>query len=187
MNILDIIILLPIAYFGWRGFMNGFIKEILSIAGIVIAVFLTFKYMADVSSMFRPIFSSNNQATIAAGIFIFVLTVALAQFLAYAVGKFMELININFINKLAGLIFGALKSGIIVSAFLLLMAGFNMPGETSRNESVSYPYVIFLAPTVFDLVSTVYPGAGNFIETIEQTLEENNPIRNLPLFEDSDS
>lgn len=187
MNILDIIILLPIAYFGWRGFMNGFIKEILSIAGIIIAVFLTFEYMGDVSRMFRPIFSSGNQATIAAGIFIFVLTVALAQLIAYAAGKFMELININFINKLVGLIFGALKSGIIVSAFLLLLAGFNLPGETSRSESVSYPYVIYLAPVVFDVVSSVYPGAENFIDTIEKTLEESNPIRNLPLFEDSDS
>lgn len=187
MNILDIIILLPIAYFGWRGFMNGFIKEILSIAGIVIAVFLTFEYMADVSRMFRPIFSNGNQATIAAGIFIFILTVALAQLIAYAIGKFLELININFINKLVGLIFGTLKSGIIVSAFLLLLAGFNLPGETSRNESVSYPYVIYLAPIVFDLVSSVYPGAENFIDTIEKTLEENNPIRNLPLFEDNDS
>lgn len=167
--------------------MNGFIKEILSIAGIVIAVFLTFEYMGDVSRMFRPIFSNGNQATIAAGLFIFILTVALAQFIAYAVGKFLELININFINKLAGLIFGALKSGIIVSAFLLLLAGFNLPGETSRNESMSYPYVIYLAPVVFDVVSSVYPGAENFIDTIEKTLEENNPIRNLPLFEDSDS
>ncbi|PWN05969.1 CvpA family protein [Rhodohalobacter mucosus] len=187
MNTLDFIILLPIAYFAWRGFMNGFIKEILSIAGIVIAVFLTFEYMADVSRMFRPIFSNGSQATIAAGIFIFVLTVAMAQFIAYAAGKFLELININFINKLVGLIFGSLKSGIIVSAFLLLLAGFNLPGETARNESISYPYVIYLAPAVFDLASAVYPGAENFIETIEKTLEENNPIRNLPLFEDSDS
>lgn len=187
MNILDVIILLPIAYFGWRGFVNGFIKEILSITGIILAVFLTFEYMSTVSSMFRPLFSTGNQSTIAAGIFIFIATVALAQLLAYAISKFFELININFINKLVGFIFGALKSGIVISAFLLLLAGFSIPGEVTRNESVSYPYVIYMAPAVFDLVSAIYPGAENFIETIEKTIEENNPIRNLPLFEDSDS
>jgi membrane protein required for colicin V production len=187
MSMLDIIILLPIAYFAWRGFMNGFVKEILSIAGIIIAVFLTFEYMTSVSNMFRPFFSDGNKATIAAGIFIFVFTVALAQFLAYAIGKFFELININFINKLVGLIFGALKSGIVVSAFLLLLAGFNIPGEASRNNSAAYPYVIILAPAVFDMVSAIYPGAENFIDTIEKTIEENNPIRNLPLFENNDS
>ncbi len=183
MNLLDLFILIPIGYFAWKGFMSGFIYEVLSIAGIILAVFITFEYMHAVSVIFKPLFNDVDHATIAAGIFLFIFTVATVQFLAYLIQKFVELIKINFINRLAGLIFGALKSGIVVSAVLLLLAGFNMPGEDSRNESFSYPIVIYMAPAVFNMVAAVYPGAENFIDTIEGAIAENNPIKSLPIFE----
>lgn len=172
-------------YFAWKGFMSGFIKEVLSILGIILAVFLTFEYMNSVSGLFEPFFSNSDYATIAAGIFIFVLIVATVQFIAYLAQKFLELIKINFINRIAGLLFGTTKAGIVISSFLLLMAGFNLPGENTRSNSIAYPYVIYLAPAVFDMVAYIYPGAENFSETIEKAIEENNPIKSLPIFDQS--
>lgn len=183
MNLLDFFILLPIAYFAWRGFMSGFINEILSIAGIILAVFLTFEYMHALSALFRPIFENPDHATVASGVTIFVVTVAAVQGIAFLLQKFLELIKINFLNRIAGLIFGALKSAIVVSAILLLLAGLNLPGDDTRQNSVSYPFIIYLAPATFDMVASVYPGAENFIDTLEQAIEENNPIKSLPIFE----
>lgn len=184
MNLLDFFIVIPIGYFAYRGFMSGVIHEVLNIAGIILAVFLTFEYMEEASAMFRPFFDNPDYAVVSAAIFLFVATIAAVQAIAYATQKLLEVIKLNIVNRIAGLAFGALKSGIVVSAILLLMAGFNLPGEQSRNESISYPYVIFLAPMAFDLVATVYPGAENFIDTIDKTIEENNPIKSLPIFED---
>ncbi|MEX0905547.1 MAG: CvpA family protein [Balneolaceae bacterium] len=186
MNLLDFFIILPIGYFAYRGFVNGIIKEVLSIVGIILAVFITFEYMHAVSPLFAAFFENPDYATVAAGIFLFVVTVAAVQFIAYAAKKFLEIIKINFVNRIAGLSFGVLKSGIIISTLLLLLAGFNLPGEEARSESISYSYVIYLAPAVFDAVAIVYPGAEDFISTIEKTIEENNPIKNLPIFENSE-
>lgn len=183
MNLLDLFILIPIGYFAFKGYMNGIINEVLSIAGIILAVFITFEYMHSASAMFQPLFSDRDHATIAAGIFLFVITVVTVQLIAYLIQKFFVLIKINFINRLAGIVFGAVKSGIVVSAALLLLAGFNKPAEISRNESFSYPVIIQLAPATFDIIATVYPGAENFIDTIERTIAENNPIKSLPIFE----
>lgn len=189
MNLLDFFIVLPVGYFAWKGFTSGFIKEVLSIAGIILAVFLTFKYMDSLSPVFEMFFfeEDSQYAPIVAGIFIFVFTIAAVQFIAHISQRFLELIKINFINRLAGLIFGSLKSAIVISAVLLLLAGFNLPGETTRSGSATYPIVITVAPAVFDMVSSLYPGAENFIETIERAIEENNPIRNLPIFERTDT
>jgi len=184
MNLLDFFIVIPMGYFAYRGFTSGVIHEVLNIVGIVLAVFITFEYMEEASAMFRPFFESQDYAVVAAGIFLFIATIAAVQAIAYASQKLLEVIKLNLLNRIAGLAFGALKSGIIISGILLLMAGFNLPGEESRNESISYPYVIYLAPMAFDLVATVYPGAENFIETIDRTIEENNPIKSLPIFED---
>lgn len=184
MNLIDLFILGPIAYFAYKGFVSGFIKEVLGIIGIILAIYITFEYMKPVSAIFAPLFENPDYATIAAGILLFISTVAVVQFIAFSTKKFLELLKINFINRLAGLCFGVLKSGIVVSAILLLLAGFNLPGEEARENSLSYPFVIFVAPAAFDVIATIIPEAENFIVTIEQAIEENNPIRTLPIFDE---
>lgn len=183
MNLLDLFILIPIAYFAWKGFTSGLVKEVFSIAGIILAVFITFEYMHLLTPIFKMVFENPDHAAVASGITLFVATIAIVQGVAHLIQKFLELIKINFLNRIAGLIFGSLKSAIVISAFLLLLAGLNLPGEDTRNNSVSYPIVITLAPAVFNMVAAVYPGAESFIETIEKAIEENNPIKTLPIFE----
>ncbi|HKL14953.1 MAG TPA: CvpA family protein [Balneolaceae bacterium] len=183
MNILDALILLPIGYFAYKGFMAGLIQEVLSIAGIILGVFVTFAYMKPFSEIIEPYFNSPDTAAIVAGLILFIGTIAIVQTVGYLIRKFLEAIKLNFINRIAGLCFGALKSAIVVSGFLWLFAGLNLPSDETRDGSISYPYVIQLAPITFNMVSTVVPNIDGFIETIKETIEEDNPIRNNPFFE----
>lgn len=183
MNVLDLFILLPIAYFAYKGFTAGFIQEVLSIVGIILAVFLTFAYMKPVSAFLEAFISNPDTATVVAGLILFIGTIAIVQAIGVVVRKFLELIHLNIINRLAGLCFGALKSAIVVSGFLWLFAGLNLPAEQTRNESLTYSYVIPLAPATFDLVATAFPHIEGFIETIEQAIQDENALRNLPFFE----
>lgn len=181
MNLLDLLIILPLFFFSYRGFVNGIIKEVLSIVGIMLAVFLTFEYMDPVSAIVRPFFEENASfVPFVSGAILFIGTVAAVQLAAFLSKKFLEAINLNFINRLSGMAFGFLKSGILVSAVLLLLAGFNLPSDRARENSMTYSTIIYLAPLTYDVVATVYPGAENFTETIQTTLDENNPINNFP-------
>lgn len=181
MNLLDFLILIPICFFCYRGFVNGIIKEVLSIVGIILAVFLTFQYMDAVGSLIRPLFSENaGYIPFVSGALIFTGTVAAVQLIAYLAKKFLETVKLNFVNRLAGLAFGFLKSGIVISAILLILAGFNLPGQQARDNSVAYPYIIYLAPYTYDAVALIYPGAEYFSETVEKTLDQYNPIENFP-------
>jgi len=184
MNLLDFLILLPIAYFCYRGFMNGLIKEVLSIVGIILAVFLTFQYMDAVSAAIRPLFEEKASfIPFVSGLIIFVGTLAIVNLIAFISKKFLQTIKLNFINRLSGLAFGFLKSGIIVSAILLILAGFNIPSKKLRQESATYPYIIYLAPWTYDTVATFYPGAEDFSTTIRKTLKQYNPIKNFPFLD----
>lgn len=180
---LDFLILLPIGYFAYKGFLAGFIQEVLSIVGIILGIFITFAYMKPVSAVFESFFTNPDTATIVAGLTLFIGTIAIVQTIGHLIRKLLEAIKLNFINRLAGFCFGAIKSAIVVSGFLWLFAGFNLPADETRNESLSYPYIIILAPATFNMVSTVVPNIEGFIETIEQTIREDNPIRNNPFFE----
>lgn len=184
MNLLDFLILLPIAYFCYRGFVNGIIKEVLSIVGIVLAVFLTFQYMDPVGKLISPLFEDKASfIPFASGLIIFITTVAAVQLVAFLSKKFLETIKLNFINRLSGAAFGFLKSGIVISAILLILAGFNMPSQQSRQDSATYSYIVYLAPWAYDAVAAVYPGAEDFTATVEKTLKQYNPIENFPILE----
>src|SRR5690625_6429918 len=76
--------------------------------------------------------------------------------------KIVDFINLGGVNKLAGLAFGALKSVILISAFLLLLTAISIPSENNRNSSLLYDHVIFAAPLAFDMIATIYPEADSF-------------------------
>lgn len=184
MNLLDFLIILPILYFCYRGFVNGLIKEVLSIVGIILAVFLTFNYMDELGAAIRPMFEeSESYIPFISGAVIFIGTVALVNLVAFLSKKFLETIKLNFINRLAGVGFGFLKSGIIISALLLILAGFDLPSQEARSESATYPYIIYLAPWTYNAVAVIYPGAEDFTETVQKTLDQYNPIENFPFAE----
>lgn len=187
MNFLDLIILLPIAYIAYRGFVNGFIKEVFGIAGIVLAVYVTFEYMGTISGIFAPYVENRDRATIVTGIILFITVIAIVQFTGIALEKFFEAAHLGIINQLVGMLFGALKMAIFISAVLILLAGIGIPSEENRSNSVSYPIVIAVAPTTFDIVASMIPGTEDFIQTIERTIRDNNSIRDLPIFEKLDT
>lgn len=183
MNILDLIIFLILALFAIQGYRSGFIKQFFGIAGIIAAVFLTFKYMGTASPYLSSFIENPDYATITAGIIIFIISLTIIQLIAFWLEEVLKMVRINFINRLAGLIFGAANILIIISAVLLLLAGFNFPDETTRDNSVSYSSVVMVAPAAFNLVAKVYPGTTDFIDEIEKSIQENNTLRELPIFE----
>lgn len=188
MNFLDFLILIPILFFAYRGFVNGLVKEVLSIVGIVLAVFLTFKFMDLLSELLRPLFSEDDiYVPIVSATVLFIGTLLIVHFIAHIIQKALEAINLQLLNRFFGTTFGALKSSIVISAALLLLAGFDLPDDDVREESLTYPYIIYVAPFAYDSIAGLKPGSDNFTETFERALGEYNPIQKLSIFQDSDS
>lgn len=187
MNFLDLIILLPIVYFAYQGFRRGFIKEVFGIIGIILAVYITFEYMGVISRVLAPYVEDRDHATIITGIITFILIIIGVQLVGFALERFIDVVQLGILNKFVGMIFAGLKMAILISATLLLLAGMGVPSEETTSRSVSYPVVIYIAPAAFDVVATMIPGTENFINTIERTIQENNTLRELPIFENLDT
>ncbi|MGB0346292.1 MAG: CvpA family protein [Balneolaceae bacterium] len=187
MHILDLIIAVPLLYFIYKGAVNGIVKEVLNIVGITLAVFLTFNYMDAFSVIIAPFFEEEQSQYIPflSAAVLFIGTLAIVALVGYLTKEFLKAIKLSTVNRVAGAIFGLLKSGLIVSTILLLAAGFNIPKEEVRDESILYPYIIYLGPWAYDAVAVIYPGAENFTQTIQENLSNYNPIENLPIINDN--
>lgn len=183
MYLIDLFIIIFILFFGFRGYRSGFVKQIFGIAAIIIAVFATFRYMSPASGLLSSFIDNPDHATIVAGVVIFILSLSLIQLAGYWLEKALKLVKINFINRLAGMAFGGLNAALLASAFLLLLAGFNMPNEETRSESYTYGTIIQVAPITFNMIATIYPDTVDFMDTIEKSIRENSTLKELSLFE----
>lgn len=185
MMILDLIIAIPILYFGYKGAVNGLVKEVLNIVGITLAIFLTFNYLDVFTGLIAPMFEDDaSYVPFVSGVILFIGTLGAVAIIAYATKEFLKAVKLSLLNRMLGAAFGALKSGIVVSAVLLLLAGFNIPADEARNESYLYPAVIYLAPLTYNTVALVYPGAENYSKTLKENIGEYNPLDNIPFLKE---
>ena len=186
MYILDIIIAIPVLYFAYKGAVNGLVKEILNIVGIILAIFLTFRFMDVLGEIIAPLFDANSAyIPFVSGGVIFLGTLIVIGIIGVLTKKFLEAVNLGAMNRTFGGIFGALKASMMVSTMLLLLAGFNFPAEQTRDESYLYPYVIYVGPWTYEAATFLYPGAEGFKETVKNTLSKYNPVENLPIINDN--
>lgn len=148
MHILDLIIAVPLLYFIYKGAVNGIVKEILNIVGITLAIFLTFKYMDALAVIITPFFEENASPYIPfiSSALIFLGTLTIVAVIGYLTKELLKAVKLSTVNRVLGAIFGFVKSGLVVSTILLLAAGFNIPKEEVRNESILYPYIIYMGP-----------------------------------------
>lgn len=173
----DIIVLVPIAYLAFKGYQNGLVKEVMSIIGIILAVFISINYLPAAQEFVSNTWEfEGNVATLIAGIGLFTATLIITHTIVIFINKVLEAASLSAVNKLFGLAFGGLKAGIFVSLILVLLAGFNMPAKETRDDSITYPLLINLAPASYDVLAKIYPGAEDFTDTINKIIDENNPL-----------
>jgi len=173
MNLLDLGILATLILFAIFGFRNGIVREILTIIGLVVAIYVAFRYMEDAAMWLTELTSQTLSAevTLVTGLILFTLTFILFLLLAFLIRRFLEAIHLNIINRILGFIFGGVKAGIAVSALLLLLGMFGVPDAETRRESILYPQILEVAPAAYDLIAGVLPESGQFMEQFQSKQE----------------
>ena len=176
MNMIDLLILVPLLFFAFRGFRNGLVKEVFGLIGLVLAVFFSFQYMAEFSVLIREQLDTQSPYVpyFSFGI-LFLLVLLAVQVIIYFTEGLLRIVFLSLPNRLFGAVFSAFKSALVISIILLLFSGFALPDTETRSESLFYPYIIQLAPATYNVVANVYPGASSYLEAIQDAFEQHTP------------
>ena len=105
MNWIDIIVLIPLAWFGFRGLKNGLIKEVASIIAIIGGGWAAIKF----SPLIAQQLGGSLTVEIVTFIILFFFILILVHFLAILVSKIVKLVISDTLDHILGLCFGALK------------------------------------------------------------------------------
>ena len=136
------------------GIRKGFIAQAISIISIIVGIWASAHFADIVAGWVAQYITASDQIlkVVAFALILIAVFIALA-----AVGKLLEgmfkLVMLGWLNKVLGVVFALLKTGLIVGvaimAFSSLNDTFNLVQEPVLNESVLYPPLKKLAFEVF--------------------------------------
>lgn len=121
MSAADIIIIIIIVFFAIKGLICGLIKEAAGIAAVLIGLFIAVNFSGWLSNWilekgwFDPKYLEVISFTI-----IFLGVIIIVILLSKALDKFANAIKLNWLNKLAGFVFGGCKGALIVAGVCYL-------------------------------------------------------------------
>ncbi len=158
MGITDIVILIIIGVFGIKGLFKGLISEIFGILGLILGYLLAFQYYELGAKLLMYVGVSKNIADKAGFVVAFLAIYIIVFFVGFLLKKFFKKIQLGWLDKIGGFIFGALKATVIISVILSFIIG-SMPKDTpfrkDLQKSTVTKYVLILTPYLFDVINKI--------------------------------
>ncbi|MDF1694453.1 MAG: CvpA family protein [Saprospiraceae bacterium] len=138
--ILDIIVVLIVAFGFYTGYSRGLIKTVFDTLSLFIGILAVMILSPITIEFLEGMFNISRSISYLVGIVItFLLVMALVRFVGRKIEDVLEAANINFLNKLAG---GALQGvffAFIISMVLWVLGNYNVVRPETKANSVTYP------------------------------------------------
>jgi membrane protein required for colicin V production len=158
MNVLDIIILIPIIWLMYRGFQKGFIIELSSLVALILGIYFAINFSNFAADFLTRNFNIGDKYL---SIVAFVVTFMVVVFGVFMAGKILEkfvnILLLGFVNKLAGAAFGVIKAAFLLSVIFWIINSFDISRtvikEQSREGSILYEPIEQFAPTIVPKLS----------------------------------
>jgi len=160
MNWLDIaiIVVLIVSFLG--GLMRGIIGTVLPLAGLVVGIWLAGSYYGTVAGWLGGDIENEGWADVAGYAIIVVLVLLASWIVASILRRFISLIFMGWIDRLAGAVFGFLLGAVLIGAALAALLKFQVFGvgnviDDSGLAAVLlkyFPVVLELLPEQFESV-----------------------------------
>jgi membrane protein required for colicin V production len=161
MNWLDIVIAIILVINLFIGLKEGLIKMVISLAGLILGIFLAGRYYQVLADRLAFI-SSDKVAGIVAYIVILIVVMIVAAIIAWLLNKIVSAIILGWINHLSGAILGLIMASIFTGAILAIWAKYGSGGNIINNSFLGgllldkVPLVLALLPSEFDTIRSFF-------------------------------
>jgi membrane protein required for colicin V production len=158
--LLDWFILLVLAGGLIRGFVVGAVRQVASLAGLVVAFLLSVQWMHPVGALIvASLGLSPSMGPIVGFVAIFVGVQLLALALSRIFEEVLETLSLSLVNRAAGGALGSFKAALLLSVLFLVLTGLKVPGPEARERSMLYGPVATALPKTLDAAAPYVPAA----------------------------
>ncbi|NLA49331.1 MAG: CvpA family protein [Bacteroidales bacterium] len=182
MNWIDLIIVIVIIIAIIRGFTDGLIKEVTALAALILGIWGAVRFSSFTAGKLYEWFDMTGQFV---GIMAFLITfgviMIIIHFIGIIVDKIMDAVSLGFVNRLLGMLFGFLKSVLIMSVIFVILNAIDgiksfLPKQTIANSRFYIP-IADVAPMIFPVL-----GEGSYKRSFDRFKktpdERSEPERN---------
>lgn len=148
LSIFDIISLSLIFILGIKGVINGFIKEVFGLVGIVGGIFIASRFADNMGNLINQnLYKLENSATLYLVGFISVLIVfwILSIFIGHLLESLIKMSGLGAIDKLAGFAVGSAKIFLVFSILAVTLSNIEFiktKADEYMGESFMYPIFV---------------------------------------------
>lgn len=122
MNYLDIIIVIPLIWGAYKGFRKGFVIEIASLVALVMGVWGGINFSSYSAEYLSKAFNISPEIMpLLSFVVTFIAIVILVFFIAKMLERVVKMVALGIVNRIAGMLFGMMKFGLIISIILNLV------------------------------------------------------------------
>ncbi len=152
MHWVDIVVLAILALSVVIGLFRGLIKEALSLATWVIAIWVALAFAQQFSQVLPFKLGSETVQTAVAFFILFIVVLIIGGIINYLAGELVDKTGLSGTDRMLGLVFGLMRGGLLVAVMVLLASLTNMPNEDWWKDSMTLPYFQDVANWIKDLL-----------------------------------
>jgi len=154
---LIILVVLSSVAISW---FNGFVREMISMASVLVGVILAAWFARPVGALFKEVVLTENIALFLGFSLIFLVTLLAGAVCAWLVTRFVKFAKLVWADRLLGAAFGLIRGWMICAAALLALTAFEIQTERLKNSELA-PY--FLPGSRVIAVMTPYEIKAKFL------------------------
>lgn len=179
MNWVSVVLIVVIAWITWRGYATGFVRELVGLCALIIAIPLAGVLYDDFGANLEPIVDSEALANLIGFLGILGGVVVGGQVAAHLLKRTVDLLNLGWADDWAGAAFGFLKAALLCQIVLLALVVFPKPDlrddiDGSAVADVlldTMPMTLALLPSQFeDGLDSFMDGMSDGVEAARERL-----------------
>lgn len=171
MNYLDIIILIILALFGFKGLRRGLIIEVVTLLALVVGIFGAMRFSDFTADRLQEVMNIDPKfLNTIAFVLTFIILVVVVNLIGRVASKLAKSLELGLIDGLGGFVFGVAKGLLICSLVVVVFNNlqfFGIVKDKTKEESKLYPYVQQTVPYL-------YQGYGMVKDYVKEKLPEKN-------------
>lgn len=180
-DITFIIILLAGLYYGLR---KGLISVVFSFAAVIIGILTALAFAPALGIYLKDAFNSNSVIIPFLAFTLIFIGVAVAmRIIAGFLTKILQVIQLNFINRIFGGVLGIALFAFTLSLMIWLFEFMYPWPQRIRENVILYPVIQPIAPKFVKVTDIFLPGMSGIIDRVEELFEKEEPVESDDLFE----
>lgn len=154
MNYIDIILLILLVFAAINGFRKGFIEELAGLIALILGIWAALQFSGLVASLIAENFNYQSKyLPVIAFVVTFIIVLILVNIIGGIASNIIKAVQLGFLNKLAGFVFGIIKGALVLSVFLVVFNKLDqdvhlISKDAKANSRMFVPIKNF-APSIF--------------------------------------